>query len=109
MSSTYLGTLTNTDEAVRRVLAALEDAGLRETTLVILTADHGGHGTTHGSDRPEDMTIPWIVNGPRVLPGTTLSGSIRNLDTPATALWALGLPVPSDMDGRAVVEAFSAP
>lgn len=106
MSATYLGTVANSDEAVRRLLAALEEAGLRQTTLVIVTADHGGHGTTHGSDLPEDTTIPWIIAGPGIAPGTPLSSSVRVMDTAATAIWALGLPRPADMDGRPVVEAF---
>ncbi len=109
MSTTYMGTISYTDEAVRRVLAALDEAGLRETTLVIVTADHGGHGTTHGSDLPEDTTVPWIIAGPRIAPGQVLTNPIRNLDTAATAAWALGLTLPPDMDGRPVIEAFSVP
>lgn len=27
------------------------------------TADHGGHDRTHGTDSPEDMTIPFIIKG----------------------------------------------
>jgi bisphosphoglycerate-independent phosphoglycerate mutase (AlkP superfamily) len=30
---------------------------------VIITADHGGHGRMHGSEMPEDMTIPMIFLG----------------------------------------------
>jgi predicted AlkP superfamily pyrophosphatase or phosphodiesterase len=48
MSPLYLGTVANTDEAVGRVLQALETAGLRDGTLILMTADHGGHGTVHG-------------------------------------------------------------
>lgn len=106
MSDTYLGTVANTDEAVGRVLAALDAAGWRETTLILLTADHGGHDTTHGSSRAEDMTIPWIVAGPGVIPGTSLASPVTVYDTTATALWALGLPLPEGMDGNPVLEAF---
>ncbi len=109
MSPTYVGTVLSTDEAVRRVLQALDQAGLRETTLIILTADHGGHGSTHGSDRPEDMTIPWIIAGPGVAAGRILGTPVRTFDTAATAAFALGLPLPADMDGSPVMEAFSTP
>ena len=106
MSPTYLGTVAHSDEAVARVLAALEVAGLREGTLIILTSDHGGHGEVHGSSLPEDMTIPWIVAGPGVVPGTRLTSPITIYDTAATALWALGLSLPDDIAGRPVEEAF---
>jgi hypothetical protein len=109
MSPIYLGTVAHSDEAVARVLAALEAAGLREGTLIILTSDHGGHDTVHGSSRPADMTVPWIIHGPGVVPGTRLTSPIVVYDTAATAAWALGLPLPADLDGRPVLEAFGVP
>jgi len=36
---------------------------LPEEYNFIITADHGGHGRSHGSDCIEDMTIPIIFNG----------------------------------------------
>jgi arylsulfatase A-like enzyme len=106
MSPVYLGTVVHTDEAVARTLAALDAAGLRGDTLILVTSDHGGHGDLHGSSQPEDMTIPWLVAGPGVLPGTLLSAPVTVYDTAATAAWALGLPLPADMAGRPVLEAF---
>jgi hypothetical protein len=106
MSPIYLGTIAHTDEAVRRTLAALEAAGLRDGTLIILTSDHGGHGELHGSSSPEDMTIPWIVAGPGVVAGTRLTTPITVYDTAATAAWALGLALPLDLAGRPALEAF---
>lgn len=106
MSETYLGTVANSDEAVRRILEALDAAGMRASTLILVTADHGGHGTLHGSSLPEDTTIPWIVAGPGVVPGTKLATEVRVYDTTATALWALGMPLPEDLDGKPVLEAF---
>lgn len=106
MSPLYLGTVANTDEAVGRVLDALEAAGLRQETLILVTADHGGHGTLHGGSLAEDMTIPWIVAGPGVVAGTELTTQVTVYDTTATALWALGIALPEDMSGRPVLEAF---
>jgi arylsulfatase A-like enzyme len=106
MSPTYLGTVAHTDEGVARVLAALDAAGLREGTLIILTSDHGGHGEVHGSSMPEDMTIPWIVSGPGVLPGTKLTSPVVVYDTAVTAIWVLGLPLPEGLAGRPAAEAF---
>ena len=106
MSSSYLQTVANTDIAVGRVLTALQEAGMAETTLVILTADHGGHDRGHGTSRAEDTTIPWIIAGPGVRRGHGLAADVRIQDTAATAAWALGLPLPEGMSGRPVLEAF---
>ncbi len=96
------------DDAFGKLLAGLDFAGLRSSTLVIVTSDHGGHETTHGSDLPEDMTIPWIVSGPFVRPGQ-LTTRVYTMDTAATAAFILGLPRPAEWDGLPVLEAFGIP
>lgn len=108
LSPEQYSVLFRADEALQTILNALQAAGLREETLVIVTADHGGHGTTHGSRQPEDMNIPWIAAGPGVRP-VVLSTAINTTDTAATAAWALGLPLPPEWDGRPVLEAFGLP
>jgi len=105
MSPEYLSVLRRADEAIANLLAALDSAGLREDTLLIITADHGGHELGHYTDLPVDMTIPWIINGPGVQPGA-LSVPVSTTDTAATAAWALGLPLPPEWDGIPVYEAF---
>jgi len=108
MSWQYLDVLRQDDRALGILLQALDQAGLRSSTLVIVTADHGGHDTTHGSLLVEDMTVPWVITGPGVRPGE-LGVPINTTDTAATAGWALGLELPSDWDGLPVLEAFGLP
>jgi hypothetical protein len=106
MSTEYLVAVNTSDQHVGELLEALENVGQDETTLVIITADHGGSGTSHGSRSEEDMTIPWIMVGPGVMAGFELGEGVRVFDTAATALWALGLALPDNLDGRPIVEAF---
>ena len=96
------------DEALGNLLAELDTRGLRGETLIIISADHGGHGTMHGSSMPEDMTIPWIASGPGIQP-KQLTTQVHTMDTAATAAFALGLPIPPEWDGVPVYEAFGLP
>lgn len=96
------------DEALGKLLAALDERGLRQETIIIVTADHGGHEQSHGSRSPLDMTIPWVLSGPGVRPGA-LTSSIQVTDTAATAAWVLQLPLPPEWDGLPVTEAFGLP
>lgn len=105
LSPEYLSVVRRSDEAIAALFAALQESGLRESTLVIITADHGGHETTHGTRRPEDMTIPWIMTGPRVIPQQFIQ-PVSITDTSATVLWALDLPRPPEMTGQPVLEAW---
>ena len=108
MSPEQLSVAYRADQALGKILAELSARGLRQETLIIVTADHGGHDTTHGYSLPEDMTIPWIVNGPGVRPGQ-LTTQVRTMDTAATAAFALGLTLPAEWDGVPVYEAFGLP
>lgn len=105
LSPEQLSVLFRADQALGNLLDALDSYGLRDSTLIIVTADHGGHGTTHGTNLPEDMTIPWIISGPGIKLGQ-LSTPVETMDTAATAAFALGLPIPPEWDGRPVMEAF---
>ncbi len=94
------------DEAVRDILVAADSAYGVGGYTVIVTADHGGSGRTHGSAHPDDVTIPWIAWGAGVVPGPA-PDDVQTTDTAATALWLLGVEVPDGWSGEPVTEAFA--
>ena len=94
------------DQALGKVMRAIQSAGLAETTVVIISADHGGHEKTHGENIPEDMTIPWIAWGKGVKKGFAITEPVTTYDSAATALWLLGVPLPAEFDGKPVRQAF---
>jgi predicted AlkP superfamily pyrophosphatase or phosphodiesterase len=104
MSPQYLAELPNTDAQIGRLLAALDERQIRASTLLIITADHGGHDRIHGADIPEDRLIPLIINGFGVQAGVELeNASITQVA--ATVLYALNLPIGEDM-ATPLIEAF---
>lgn len=108
LSPQQLSVAFRADEALGLILAELDARGLRGETLIIVTADHGGHDTTHGSSLPEDMTVPWVASGPGIQP-KVLTTRVNIMDTAATAAFALGLDIPAEWDGVPVYEAFGLP
>ena len=107
--------LEDCDKALQTIVDAVEKAGLTDSSVFILTADHGGHDVTdkkgatrgtHGSSKPADVIIPWIAWGKGVKPGFTITAPVVQYDTAATALWLLGVPLPEDFWGRPVISAF---
>jgi predicted AlkP superfamily pyrophosphatase or phosphodiesterase len=95
------------DRGVARVLAAADRAFGAGNYTVILTADHGGSGRSHGSDDPRSTTIPWITWGKGVLPSTTVVDAVKTMDTAGTALWLLGVAAPEGLAGVPVRSAYS--
>jgi arylsulfatase A-like enzyme len=103
VSPEYLRAASASDACLATVLAAIDESGVGDTTLVIVTADHGGHGKGHsdGGRSDVDRDIPWIVRGPGVARGGVLDEPIGTVDTAATTLAALGLPALPNMIGAA--------
>ena len=94
------------DRALKTLLDAANRAGILRESVFLLSADHGGHDKTHGLDIPDDRLIPWIAWGAGVARGKSLAAPISTCDTAATALSLLGVPLPVNLDGRPVTEAF---
>lgn len=106
MSTGQLLAIEQTDRLIAELLVALEAGRFLNNTLLLVVSDHGGRETWHGDDSPEETTVPWLAVGPGVPAGLTLQAEIMMYDTAATALYALGVPVPERWDGRPVLEAF---
>ena len=96
------------DKAVGAVLAALNEAEVVQTTLVILTADHGGAGVEHLPGDERAHYVPWVAVGPGVRKGMDLTRypdlKVNVIDTFATACAALGITPDAAVEGKAVAE-----
>jgi predicted AlkP superfamily pyrophosphatase or phosphodiesterase len=106
LSSPQLDFVTRADAAIGVLIDTLAELDRLDTTLIIVTADHGGIGAVHGGNDPESMTIPWIIAGPGVRQGYQIEGAVQVFDTAVTAAWALELPLPPQWEGQPIVEAF---
>jgi predicted AlkP superfamily pyrophosphatase or phosphodiesterase len=106
LSDSYGDAVRSADADLSRLLSRADTTFGAGRYTVIVTADHGGHGRTHGTARSDDVAIPWIAWGEGVERGAPLGEGIRTMDTAATALWLLGVDVPRSMSGRPVTKAF---
>lgn len=110
----YDGTVSAVDDAIGRVLRALDKTGLAEKTILVVTADHGevlydnGHGQGHGDHLfgDEAVHVPLIVIDPRVKQGRRETKIVRDVDLAPTLYELAGVPPPSDLDGRSFAAAL---
>ena len=94
------------EEYLRRVSTALDNVKrvidrFGEEYTVIITADHGGHDRAHGSETPEDMTIPMFFRGKDFKAGP-LAESCSLLDIAPTITAVMGLSPVKEWEGHAV-------
>ncbi len=111
-SPEQLAAAARIDAQLGRLLNALEAAQIRASTVVLVSADHGGAGRNHGPDDARSRHIPWILAGPGVKQGYDLTQDrrleIRTEDTAATVCLLLGLHC-GQIDGVAVKAALLSP
>ena len=103
----YIDQIGTVDGYIGRIYDTLEENGLLENGLFIVTADHGemlskGHGGL--TMRETNTTV--AVKGKTVVPGGTLDKDARNRDIAAIALYALGVERPSHMTARIPANLF---
>ncbi len=73
LSPAYLRAVTVADRRVGRILAAIQDSGQAEETMIVLTSDHGGARPGHyDPSRLANFRVPFFVTGPDVPAGTDL-------------------------------------
>ena len=83
----------NSFENIEKIMNDLPD-----DYQVIITADHGGHDRTHGTDLDEDMIIPMICHGTAFAPGTDL-GTVSIKDVAPTVTALLGVKPDEEWEG----------
>ena len=80
---------------------ALENSWRNDYT-VIITADHGGHDRTHGTELPEDMTIPVIILGKGFERGNTLE-NVNIKDLAPTLARLLDVEPDDEWEGKSLI------
>ena len=104
----YYGMTTWVDDAVGRMLAALDANGLAEDTIVVFTSDHGDYLGSHGRVQKGDLheesvRIPLIVRWPAGLGSGVASQQVSALvDLAPTLLDLAGAETPSHMAGQSL-------
>lgn len=98
MSETYEKTVAIAANNIGRVKDALP-----EDYVMIVIADHGGHDRAHGSDLPEDMTIPVICYGGPFAKGAKLPEGVSILDIAPTVMELLGGKPDAQWEGKSLL------
>lgn len=115
----YAGMVDAMDQAVGKVLSALDRLGLSDNTVVVFTSDNGGLSTSEGhptSNLPlragkgwmyeGGIRVPWIIRAPGLTKaGSTCDTPIISTDLYPTLLELAGVTNPPDhpIDGKSLV------
>jgi choline-sulfatase len=105
----YAGLCSQVDQAVGRILWALEASGQAENTIIVFTSDHGELGGSHGlmaksAFYEEAVRVPLLLRAPwkqreqmRVRP------PVSQIDVVPTLLELMGRKDPGGLAGRSLI------
>jgi arylsulfatase A-like enzyme len=105
------------DDNVGRLLGALDEAGLRDRTLVVLASDNGGSEKDLPNNAPfrgakqtyyeGGIRTPLLMRWPGRHPaGRVVTQAVSMLDLYPTLAASAGAEMPADLDGRSLVPAL---
>ena len=99
----FQGAVAAADQAVGRILAALNEAGLADDSVVVFTTDHGiamprAKCTLYDPGLETALIIRWPAGG--VAAGETRDALLSNVDLLPTLLEIARAPIPASVQGR---------
>ncbi len=104
----YYGLVTLVDEAVGRILAALESSGQVDETIVVFTSDHGEMMGDHACltknlTYEQSIRIPLLVRTPSQSgQPNSIPGYVSQIDLVPNLIDLLGEKVPAHLQGRSL-------
>ena len=99
-SAAYSAKLAELDSFIGIIEQAVKDAGIYDSTVFMLSADHGGALWGHGFNSSRHRRIPLIVYGTDIKEGYSIPSPLSICDIAPTMAAVLGLEVPPEWTGQ---------
>jgi len=105
----YDGGINYVDDQLGKIFEKLNQLGIYENTIIIITADHGQGFKEHGSLKHgykpyiELVHVPLIMRGPGIPRNRTYENWVQHIDIAPTILEILNIPQRKEMQGRSIL------
>ncbi len=105
----YDSNVSYQDELLGKLITKLQDWGIYDQTMIIITADHGdeqwedgrvGHG---GSSRETLVHVPLVIHYPPMFPTGKFTEGTEGIDIVPTLADALGVPTDPEWQGQSLI------
>jgi arylsulfatase A-like enzyme len=97
------------DDQIGRIIDTLKASGKYDNTIIVFTADHGGHGMFWKSTSAfyeEVARVPLIISAPGCKKSARYNHPVELVDIMPTVLEMCGYDVPDNIDGASLVPAL---
>lgn len=110
LRTTYMGMIRMLDDQMRRFVEGMQDLGLYENTVFVITADHGDYAGEYGLMKkgagvPDAITrIPMVWFGKDIEAAGLRGDHVSLVDIYPTACELMGCEIPLGVQGRSLAE-----
>jgi arylsulfatase A-like enzyme/Flp pilus assembly protein TadD len=111
----YDGEIAFADEQVGRLIRYLKEKGIYQNTVIVLCGDHGESLGEHGEKTHgffiynSTMHVPLVIRLPEKAAAGVVTDPVSLVDLMPTVLGALGVDVPSQVQGRSLLPELRSP
>ena len=105
-SPEYYAKLTEIDSWIAIIEQAVKDAGIYDSTVFVLSSDHGGNFWGHGVNFAKQRKIPLVVYGRGIKTGYTIPSPLSICDIAPTMAAIMDMEIPPEWTGRPLKEIF---
>ena len=107
MWSGYYASVSFMDEQVGKIIDELDKLGLRESTAIVFTSDHGYHLGDHqfwqkSNLHEQVLRVPLVVSAPKLACGTS-KAVVELVDIYPTLCALTGLTIPEEVQGTSLM------
>lgn len=102
----YIEMETHLDKAIGQLVKAIEEAGIMDETVIIVSADHGGKEKSHGGITMQEMQTPIVFYGKGIKKGYVIPESTMVYDIAGTIGYMFGIEQPQVWIARPIQSIF---
>lgn len=102
----YIQMLTHLDKGLAAIVKAVEDAGIMDETVIMVTSDHGGIDTGHGGITMNEMQTPIVFYGKGIKKGFVIPESTMVFDIAGTIGYMFDIEQPQVWLARPILSVF---
>jgi len=105
----YDGGISYVDDQLGKIFEKLDQLGIDDNTIIIVTADHGEAFKEHGKlghcGKPyiEEVHVPLIMKGPGIPKNRIYENFVQHIDIVPTIFEILNIPQREKMQGRSIL------
>ena len=102
----YFDAINMCDRVIGEFIKKLEEKGLMNDIIIMVTGDHGGVRYGHGGDNMCELEVPVLMYGKGVTKGKVMEHANMIYDNAVTIAGLLGVEMPRECRGQFLYEAF---